>query len=841
MRRHHASHKKFRCLLSITFIFLLVVLRPAVAMDLCDDRFSRPDFDFHSPSPDLSHTIFNEPRWRCVTQTIHETEVDSSIKPFTGFADAVAQCSAAAEGASAPEGSSYEQLLGMADANAAAVKALGTLHTDVTEESACVLWSSNNPAIKTDSYIGQFQFSIHGPATWRLYSGTLEGEAIRFATLIPWDKSGSELKSFTVEYTPEHQTSRCNDPLCTGGPTKAAQYRFGPIEPGHGTVDIEVPLLKAEYPGLIPLSLHYSSWDIVKKTRGRSLDAIEPNREPVEETGAGTYWYRSWHHSYDKRLAEDYRGNGVLAPFVSSGDPEQLYIYLPSEDVLVFEKDGETWASVSHPGVLTRIRSLGSENGYEAFHPNGYKERYDARGMLTSVRYPNGRTLDFTRTFDQETYQPALKIEQTNPAAGALIVEGYTGEIRRVSDLNNPNYRFNFKYRESVNFAKPQLTAITRPDGTVLNVGQQQVSQQPEQFDIDHGYFLLESIELDGHALLTIEYHEDGRAKSVTRLNGERVEVEYNESGVLIASPYGAHYRLSITDQPVGDSRYFGATTIPSIVSGGCPNCGYIENYHYDHQGLITNVERTGTLPFSADYSQGLLNRFAYGTQSIDIQWNPDQQKIKGIDGTEVLRTRLNHDGQGQLVQVSSTRDDQARSIQVERDTAGRVTRIGSPNNVVTPDDQKTIFSYGALGRLTDATAPSGRATHFKYTPLGQLAGQRNTNWGERSYHYSKAHLLTSRQTPQYIDSYYYYDGDRPLSIIQRRKDATRPSITVNYQYDDTSSSQGTKNFGIGRLTEVENGASHYQYRYDAQGQLIEQKTFIATTSHTERTQTRYR
>lgn len=1024
------SRRRFLRSVSIVLIYLLLAgLRPAVAMDLCDARYNRPDFDVLSPSPDLSHSIFNQSRWRCVTQTVRGAGAESSIKPFTGFAEAVAQCAAATEAAYAPAGSSYEQLLGMADANAAAIAAIGTLQTDVTEEAACVLWSADGFATtNADSYVGQYHFDILGPATWRLYAGDMEGETVRFAALIPWGLSGSDLKSFTVEYTPEHRASRCHDPLCTGGSTEAAQYQYGPIEPGHGTVDLEVPLLAAEFPGLVPLSLHYSSWDVVKKTQGRTMDAIEPNRAPVEEAAIGTYWYQSWHHSYDKWLVEDYRGDGVVAPMSSSGDPAQLYLYLPGEDVLVFEKSGETWASVSHPGVMTRIRSLGPGNGYEAFHPNGYLERYDAAGALQAVHYPNGRALHFTRTIDQQTFQPALKIEQTNPAAGAVVVSGYTGEIRRVSDVNNPDYRFAFEYQESANFLKPQLTAITRPDGTVLNVTQKQVSQQGEQLSIDHGYFLLESLEMDGHRLLTIEYANDGRAKSINYLNGERYEAQYDQSGLIMAAPYGARYSLSTSDQPVGESDYFGRMTMPSLVSADCPMCGYSESYSYDNQGVIAHAERTGTLPFSADYSQGLLNRFAYGTQSVDFQWNPDQQRLTAIDGTEVLSTQMGHDAGGQLVQVQSSRGDKTRNIQVERDNGGRMTKLSSPNNdwlevgytgrgfitslqnrlnlqyqfldhnhlgqprrlvgpngvenqldydalgrlthyqsasgdslsltynalgqpetatsngrtldfgydanqrlthldagaceprltyqydanglltreslshngvetttryeygpegrlqvqtnhyasgavradydergqvtrvadgdnirqyhydedgrlehVTAPDGQETAFSFGALGRLGGVTAPGGRATHFDYDLLGQLAGQHNANWGERFYQYGAAHLLARRQTPQYTSTYHYDDGDRPQSVVHRRKDASQPSITVNYQYDGTRFNNGLMNYGVGRLTQVDNGVGRYRYRYNAQGQLIEQGTTIAAGSRTEEAQTHYR
>ncbi|MDY6842181.1 MAG: hypothetical protein SV429_11955 [Pseudomonadota bacterium] len=154
--RYTVSRRRFLRSVSIVLVYLLLAgLRPAVAMDLCDARYNRPDFDVFSPSPDLSHSIFNQSRWRCVTQTVRGAGAESSIKPFTGFAEAVAQCAAATEAAYEPAGSMYEQLLGMADTNAASVEALGTLQTDVTEEAACILWSADDfTTTNADSYVG---------------------------------------------------------------------------------------------------------------------------------------------------------------------------------------------------------------------------------------------------------------------------------------------------------------------------------------------------------------------------------------------------------------------------------------------------------------------------------------------------------------------------------------------------------------------------------------------------------------------------------------------------------------------------------------------------------------
>lgn len=197
--------------------FWQVASQSASALTLCDSKYNKPDYDSYFEDPDLSHEIFSEHRWRCVVSKDTDTGLSYQFSDFTGFSNALEQCSTATQAAYAPEGGTYEYLLNSIDSMALSLQEGGVLHEDVTEEEACRLWSVSRVADSSTSYVGQYSFALNPPATWRLISGELEGETIKFAGLLAWELSGSDIAGAYLEYTPNFTASRCADPVCTGG------------------------------------------------------------------------------------------------------------------------------------------------------------------------------------------------------------------------------------------------------------------------------------------------------------------------------------------------------------------------------------------------------------------------------------------------------------------------------------------------------------------------------------------------------------------------------------------------------------------------------------------------
>lgn len=829
----------FNKLLASAFVFSLFLLtsKHLHAMPICDSSFSLPEYDFVVEDPDQSHSIFSETRWRCVTA---ENGGDFSVthSEYTSFDSALNDCSAKALQADYFEPNTDFHAL--TDAIVDVYAATGTVDEYVYTEQACIQLDdgpTEDESIEVydgpKTYVGSFTLDLF-PMDQFYYTAAAEDLSGEILEVKEADFGGWLItdRFLWLEYTAPIEISRCFDPLCEAGLTGDAQFIETPIEAAHGTVDVNLPIMSSDFPGLLPLSLHYSSWSLVSKTKDRNLDEIgQKLAENSPEDSAGIYWYHSWHHSYEKKLKIDFNSSDSS----TVDEANRLFLYLPSEDTLIFEKSGEgNWQCISHPGVRATITQL-DDSEYEVVRPDGYLERYDM-GNLTFIQYPDGRELTFRYFLDEVFLTPALEISQNYPPVGVVIVEDLSGNIQQIRSTNEESYAFSFEYLEDDDvFRRRHLTAIQRPDGSRLTF-----DQTPIDLGINKLY-LLNSVSLAGSELMRFSYDDKGRGTALAYLTGEQFEQLYSgENTTQVTGPYGAAYTLSSTDQAIDSSDFFGDLTLPSLTQLSCTNCGYSKSFSYGSDGQLSNLARSGNLPYSATLSlEGLMTNLTFdGSQSHNYTWDTTNRLLTDISGTDILSTSVSYDN-SQVSGLTSTSDSGSRTIDALRSNGDVTSLSGVNQDRLTIDytaegfissiknslDHQTQYQqFNHLGQPQQIIDANGVTTNLAYDPLGRILSYQSDDGENLTVEYDELGQAISGS----------YNGGSATLAYDTNQRLTQLSSTCGTSWDYTYLANGL----LASARESHNGVGETtSYTYDVEGNRVSETTGVRVTQYNTRGQ----
>jgi len=836
-----------RIIVTLSVLWLSAVFNLAFAQQVCDSSFSR--YDLEVDDPDWSHEIFDEPRWRCaVSQTVATTLVTERAQTsFGSFGQALSYCQQQAfSGGFYDPGKLYDL--------AAKQKDLLEIVNESGENSrACVLIGNGPDATRTLREIGGYSIGV-APRGYVYASGTLHGgEQFDFALLVPLEEAVSGIvSSISLEYVPEIEVSHCFDPLCSPTATSLSQYQHSPIEPELGTVDYSLPIFSSAFPGLVPMSLHYSSHAAISQ-RDDTYHSSASDRFALNDI-------KSWHLSYDKKQIHANLGEGT---FDFSNDPKQIFILTPNEDRLVFEKQGNsnTWVNVSHPGVTTVVTHLGGGE-YEARRPDGYFEQYNVLGRLTLIHYPDGRELTFTEGIDHTGPSPFYRdIVQNYPEATARVYRSIRGYPMVVQSQENPDYRYEFVYDDiGANF--PVLQQIIRPDGSTFTIDQRRKSDDTR----DGGLLLLDQIRLNSTPIVTIGYDGDNKATSFETLNQEAFSAIYHsDSSSTIESSYGAVYQLSTEAVDVKEADFWGMLKTRNIAQTSCSGCDFSQSSTYQ-DGLLSSQSRTGILPFSASYdTDGLLDTLTLdGSKQRQYDWDSDNRLLNGVTGTDIVpltmkytdnlisSVALNSGGQdsvtyetprlnGQVTSVSGFGQEKITFNYTSQGFAeGQSNRtnssygytkhnfLGQPETITDPNGLELSIKYDIMGRVENIRRNGVEKMIAQYTPEGQL-DVMTLNGDTLTYVYDddlKVESVTNQDGREFV---FDYHSNGLLAGTTDSHGGVSRQVSTDYGPEGevetvtvplSTGAQKTDYNRRGQITDYQDGDNDTKYYYDAKHHL---------------------
>ena len=772
--------------------------------NICDSSVNKHDLDY--PNPDHSHPIFAESRWRCVSTDLTDSGADIEYSGFTSFLTAVDECSARAWGAYTTESEEYQWWRDLFFEPAIASEQVIEL---AEGDMSCVELQDGPGADEDKRQIEKFSTAVIPVTRWH-YHVISGGVATKAAVLAPLTNREGRFVSFSVEYDPEIEVSHCTDPLCGPQTTASSQFAYSPIEPGLGTLDYTIPIFPHGLPGLVPISMHYSSHGAVRR-----------RDEAYEDTVVSDI--RGWHHSYDKYLREGSYGSGTLS-YDEVDTPKQIFIRTPQEDLLIFQRTGQgRWENVSHPGVKTVVVAVGGGE-YEARRPDGYTERYGEYGKLYQIKYPDGEEINITGGVDYSgTYGFIYQdITRSYPPATTRVYRTGTGEPLSMRSLENPAYGVDFNYAPHPIFDEefPQLASIRLQNGAWLTIDQ----ELPENiFALNSP--LLKSVRLNGKAIFSANYDDQHKAISVSDAVGIAVEVQGNDAGTssVVRTRLGANFTQFHTPTANGSAEFWGDLSTTNLDFVTCANCGFSESLDYGPNGAILNRNRSGDQSYMLGFnSSGLPDSLTFDAdKQRSFEWNDDKLELTQVSGTDVVTSSYGYTG-GHVDSITLNGGDALRTLNLDRNR-GLVTKVSglgrnefnlsyNGQGFLTGMTDKNgrainLLNHNSLGQAQKSLDPNGTTTTFQYDILGNLTSVSQE--GEQLYSaaYSTDGLLVSTSlygqtlTPQYDDSF------RVTGIST----SFGESLAVTYGGNGLASALS--------LTSGEH-AKHKNFAYDAQGNV---------------------
>lgn len=127
--------------------------------------------------------------------------------------------------------------------------------------------------------------------------------------------------------------------------------------------------------------------------------------------------------------------------------------------------------------------------------------------------------------------------------------------------------------------------------------------------------------------------------------------------------------------------------------------------------------------------------------------------------------------------------------------------------------------------QITKVTDPRNLITQYQRDGLGQVRQLSSPDTGVATSSYDAAGNLLTRTDSRGVTQTYTYDSlSRPKTLVLSQ--SGQAGLNYSWTYDQTGSNHG---YGVGRLTTATAPGGTTQYRYDAQGRVV-QSTQIASS-----------
>lgn len=306
-------------------------------------------------------------------------------------------------------------------------------------------------------------------------------------------------------------------------------------------------------------------------------------------------------------------------------------------------------------------------------------------------------------------------------------------------------------------------------------------------------------------------YDSAGRLLSVTDANNITTEFTYHTRGWLLSSKL-----KDPVSSTLDRTTSYGYDAVGNITSMTLPN-GYQLLYEYDGANRLKAIKNVAgerieyTLDLAGNRTQEVIKNSS-GTIKYSVNRAYDElSRVMAVTGNNSQNDRQQYDVNDNPTIAKDGRNNQT---QKNYDALNRVKKIIDPNL------NETQFTYNGQDRIKTVTDARGNVTTYNYDGLGNLTSQTSPDTGTTTFLYDNAGNRTKATDARGVVANYTYDA------LNRLKTISYPGASIEsttFGYDDTTSGAWGINYGVGRLTKVENGVSIITFKYDPVG-LIKTK-----------------
>ena len=265
---------------------------------------------------------------------------------------------------------------------------------------------------------------------------------------------------------------------------------------------------------------------------------------------------------------------------------------------------------------------------------------------------------------------------------------------------------------------------------------------------------------------------------------------------------------------------------------------GSVTSFEHNAVGDITQVTRGdgSSLTYTWDDARRLTaitNNLGEKVEySLDLMGNRTAQRLKDASNNLTKQNTWVYDELGRLLKsvgAGNQTHKQAYDLN-DNPTVSTAPLSTDPldvntkaydalNRLVQNTDRMkgvTSYEYDGQDNLTQVKDPRNVTTNYQYDGLGNLTQLSSPDSGVSTYVHDAAGNVTQKTDARGVVTLYQYDA---LNRLTKRTYPANPALNVTYAYDMTTGG----NFGIGRLTALQDSGGLIGYRYDARGNLLQQ------------------
>ena len=263
-----------------------------------------------------------------------------------------------------------------------------------------------------------------------------------------------------------------------------------------------------------------------------------------------------------------------------------------------------------------------------------------------------------------------------------------------------------------------------------------------------------------------------------------------------------------------------------------------VTTMQYDLVGQVTSIrDATGTTLYFTYDDAHRLTQIANDlgdtiTYTLDVTGKITQEDNRDSSGTlrrtltrtfdELGRLLTSVGASGQTTDYGYNKNDQLTEVTDPRSNVtgyayDALTRLITVTDALTND---VDYGLDAADNLEDVTDTRSNVTSYVHNGFGDVIRRDSPETGITDYEYDAAGNLTKMTDARGVVVNYTYDN------LYRITAATFPGSTgenVTYTYDETTGG----NYGVGRLTEIEDESGSTAFVYDARGNVITETRVI--------------
>ena len=301
-----------------------------------------------------------------------------------------------------------------------------------------------------------------------------------------------------------------------------------------------------------------------------------------------------------------------------------------------------------------------------------------------------------------------------------------------------------------------------------------------------------------GHIVKFKQYNAHGQPTLLSDPNGSQTVMTYDVRQRLETVTVDGLYTTTIEYDDVGQVTRITAPNGSSL------------NYKYDDAHRVTKI--TNNLGESIEYtldnagnptSETVYSAYNEIKRVVSRQYD-ELSRLREIIGAKGQTTSFEYDVNDNLSQTTNGRSYTTDEV------------VDALDRIITVTDAKfnpMQYGYDQQDRVTSVTDQRGNTTTYDYNGLGELVTMHSPDTGSSSFIYDDAGNIVQRTDARGVVTQYQYDA---LNRVIAETYPSNPGLNKTYSYDAASPG----NYGVGRLTSIQDASGLMAYSYDFQGRI---------------------